>query len=100
VPKTQFASQNWYDVWYPYLAPSVETMKLGQQADDGSRWNAFAKRYRTEMQKPEAARTIELLARLSEKANFSVGCYCQDESRCHRSILRALLAEQGAKIAT
>ncbi|MBE0626362.1 MAG: DUF488 family protein [Burkholderiales bacterium] len=99
VPRTQFASQNWYDVWYPYLAPSVETMKLGQQADDAAKCNAFAKRYRTEMQKPEAARTIELLARLSQEANFSVGCYCQDESRCHRSILRALLAEQGAKIA-
>jgi len=75
-------------------------MKLGQQADDTAKWNAFAKRYRAEMQKPDAARTIELLAGLSHSANFSVGCYCQDESRCHRSLLRALLAEQGAEIAT
>lgn len=98
VPKAQFASQNWYDTWYPNLAPSVETMKLGQQADDAAKWNAFAKRYRAEMQKPEPARTIELLARLSQGVNFSVGCYCQDESRCHRSILRKLLIERGATI--
>jgi uncharacterized protein YeaO (DUF488 family) len=100
VPKAQFASQNWYDIWYPNLAPSVETMKLGQQAIEATQWNAFARRYRAEMQKPDPARTIELLARLSHSANFSVGCYCEDESRCHRSLLRALLTEQGATIAT
>jgi uncharacterized protein YeaO (DUF488 family) len=100
VPKAQFASQNWYDIWYPNLAPSVETMKLGQQAIEATQWNAFARRYRAEMQKPDPARTIELLARLSHSANFSVGCYCEDESRCHRSLLRALLTEQGATIAS
>lgn len=96
VPKTEFARQNWYDVWYPNLAPSMETMKLGQEADDEAKWNAFAKRYRAEMKQPDATRTMELLAQLSHGANFSMGCYCQDESRCHRSILRALLAEHGA----
>lgn len=98
VPKTEFASQNWYDVWYPNLAPSAETMKEGQQADTEAQWNAFARRYRSEMKQPEAARTIELLAQLSRHANFSVGCYCQDESHCHRSILRELLLESGAEI--
>ncbi len=99
VPKTEFARQNWYDVWYPNLAPSVETMKLGQQADDEVKWNAFAKRYRSEMKTPDASRTIQLLARLSQNANFSMGCYCQDENRCHRSLLRELLKEQGAVLA-
>ncbi|MBI2725555.1 MAG: DUF488 family protein [Polaromonas sp.] len=98
VPKTEFASQNWYDVWYPNLAPSAETMKEGQQADNAAQWSAFARRYRSEMKQPDAARTIELLARLSRHANFSVGCYCQDESHCHRSILRELLLESGAEI--
>jgi len=98
VPKTEFASQNWYDVWYPNLAPSAETMKEGQQADTEAQWNAFARRYRSEMKQPEAARTIELLAQLSRHANFSVGCYCQDESHCHRSILSELLLESGAEI--
>ncbi|ABD71814.1 conserved hypothetical protein [Rhodoferax ferrireducens T118] len=96
VPKTEFARQNWYDIWYPNLAPSIETMKLGQAADDDAKWNAFAKRYRAEMKQPDATRTIELLAKLSHGADFSMGCYCQDESHCHRSILRALLHEHGA----
>ncbi len=98
VPKTEFASQNWYDVWYPNLAPSAEAMKQGQEADTDTKWSAFAKRYRGEMKQPDAARTLELLARLSQGANFSVGCYCQDEAHCHRSILRDLLAESGAAI--
>jgi len=98
VPKEAFASQNWYDVWYPNLAPSVETMKLGQQAANAEQFNAFAKRYRTELSVPDAARTIALLAQLSHGSNFSIGCYCQDESRCHRSILRALLLEHGAEV--
>lgn len=96
VPKTEFARQNWYDIWYPNLAPSIETMKLGQAADDDAKWNAFAKRYRAEMKQPDATRTIELLAKLSHGADFSMGCYCQDESHCHRSNLRALLHEHGA----
>jgi len=98
VPKTAFASQNWYDVWFPNLAPSVETMKLGQAAASARDWLTFAKKYRAEMATPENGRTLDVLAKLSQHANFSVGCYCEDESHCHRSVLRALLAEKGAKI--
>jgi uncharacterized protein YeaO (DUF488 family) len=99
VPKAAFASQNWYDVWFPNLAPSVETMKSGQAAATTGEWRRFVKKYRAEMATPENSRTLEVLAALSRHANFSVGCYCEDESRCHRSILRALLAEKGAKLA-
>lgn len=98
VPKAQFTEQDWYDIWFPNLAPSLETMKLGQQAVSEKDWAVFARKYRAEMAIPEASRTIELLAALSQQADFSVGCYCEDEARCHRSILRALLAEQGAKL--
>jgi uncharacterized protein YeaO (DUF488 family) len=98
VPKTQYASGNWYDVWYPNLAPSVETMKLAQQAKTDKEWHAFARRYRSEMSTPDNSRTLDLLAALSQRADFSVGCYCQDESRCHRSVLRALLSERGAQV--
>ena len=98
VAKTAFATQNWYDVWFPNLAPSVETMKFGQQAATAGDWQAFARKYRAEMSRPENRRTLEVLAALSQHANFSVGCYCEDESRCHRSVLQALLAERGAKI--
>ena len=98
VPKAAFASQNWYDVWFPNLAPSVETMKSGQAATTAREWAAFLKKYRSEMATPENSRTLDVLAALSHHANFSVGCYCEDESRCHRSILRALLIERGAKI--
>lgn len=97
VPKEQFSVGNWYDVWYPNLAPTVETMKLAQQAETPQQWEQFARKYRAEMSKPEAAHTIELLATLSRHADFSVGCYCEDESRCHRSLLRVLLAEKGAR---
>ncbi|HRG16186.1 MAG TPA: DUF488 family protein [Pseudomonadota bacterium] len=98
VPKSEFATQDWYDVWYPELSPSVETMKLGQNAATPAQWNAFVKRYRAEMNEPAAKRTIELLAVLSRQADFSVGCYCEHEAHCHRSILRALLADGGARI--
>ena len=98
VPKTEFASQNWYDVWFPNLAPSVETMKLGQAAARPKEWTAFAKKYRAEMATPDAAHALQLLATLSHTANFSVGCYCEDENHCHRSVLRELLIEHGAKI--
>ena len=97
VPKSEFASQDWYDVWYPNLAPSVETMKLAQQAETPAQWAAFVRKYRAEMAEPDASRSIELLAALSRHGNFSVGCYCEDEARCHRSLLRALLADKGAK---
>ena len=99
VPKSEFSSGNWYDVWYPNLAPSVETMKLGQAADDERGWAAFAKRYRGEMAEPDASRSLDLLATLSHGAHFSLGCYCEQESRCHRSILRELLQQRGAALA-
>jgi uncharacterized protein YeaO (DUF488 family) len=98
VPKSEFASRNWYDVWFPNLAPSVETMKYGQEANTPAQWSAFVKKYRAEMATPEISRTLDLLAVLSHESNFSVGCYCEDEAHCHRSVLRALLAERGAKI--
>ena len=98
VPKSEFASRDWYDVWFPNLAPSVEAMKLGQEAKTPAQWAAFARKYRAEMAKPEAGHAIGLLATLSRQANFSVGCYCEDEARCHRSILRALLVERGAEV--
>ena len=99
VPKAQFAKQDWYDVWFPNLAPSAPTVKLGLAAETPAEWAAYVKRYRSEMATPEAKHDLELLAALSRGANFSVGCYCEDESRCHRSILRQLLAERGAEIA-
>ena len=99
VPKAEFASRNWYDVWFPNLAPSLELMKFALQAETPAEWNAFVRRYQAEMSKPEAAHAIELLAALSHRANFSIGCYCEDESRCHRSVLRRLLAERGASFA-
>ena len=98
VPKSEFASGNWYDVWYPNLAPSVETMKLGQEATTPAQWAAFIRKYRSEMAAPDASRSIDLLAALSQHGNFSVGCYCADEAHCHRSVLRALLAEKGARL--
>ena len=99
VPKAEFASRNYYDVWYPNLAPSAETMKLGQQAETQAQWAAFVKAYRHEMAEPDAARSIALLAALSHQSHFSVGCYCEIEAQCHRSVLRILLQEQGANIA-
>src|ERR1700694_1195463 len=92
VPAARFASDDWYDVWYPNLAPSVETMKLGKGAKTAREWSVFAKRFRAEMVEPAASRTLDLLAALSHTADFSVGCYCEDEARCHRSVLRELLA--------
>lgn len=103
VPKAEFASQNWYDVWYPNLAPSAETMQLGQAVPAGAEgdkaWAAFRKKYRSEMGGAEASRNLDLLAALSHGTNFSVGCYCETEERCHRSLLRELLSERGAKLA-
>ena len=98
VPKSQFAAQNWYDVWFPNLAPSAETVKFARQATTEREWAAFARKYRAEMATPDNSRTLDLLAALSHTADFSVGCYCADESRCHRSILRALLKDRGAKM--
>jgi uncharacterized protein YeaO (DUF488 family) len=100
VPKSEFASRNWYDVWFPNLAPSLETMKLAQQATSNAEWADFARRYRKEMATPENSHAIELLAALSQQSDFSVGCYCADEARCHRSLLRELLVEKGARVAS
>jgi uncharacterized protein YeaO (DUF488 family) len=98
VPKSRFARDDWYDVWFPNLAPSVPTMKLALSAETDQEWRAFTRKYRAEMAKPDASRTIDLLAALSRHANFSVGCYCEDESRCHRGLLHQLLEERGAKV--
>ncbi len=99
VPKSQYAKQNWYDTWLPELAPSAGLVKQALAAASEAQWKAFAKRYRAEMAAPDKTRLIELLAVLSHETNFSVGCYCEDESRCHRSVLRALLEEHGARMA-
>jgi uncharacterized protein YeaO (DUF488 family) len=99
VPKAKFASGNWYDVWLPNLSPTPATVKLGLSAGNARQWQAVAKRYRAEMAQPDNSRLLDLLAALSREANFSVGCYCEEASRCHRSILRALLVERGAKVA-
>ena len=99
VPKSAYASQDWYDVWYPVLAPSPQSVKLAQKARTAQEWRRFAKRYRAEMRAPDAVHALELLAALSHRTELSVGCYCVDESRCHRSVLRSLLAEKGAKLA-
>ncbi len=98
VPKAAYSSQDWYDVWFPNLAPSAATVKLGQQATTPARWARFARAYRAEMTAPENSHAIELLAALSHHADFSVGCYCEEEAHCHRSVLRALLREKGADV--
>jgi uncharacterized protein YeaO (DUF488 family) len=98
VPKARFSAQDWYDVWFPNLAPSVATLKLGQKAASPEQWSAFTRKYKAEMAGPEARHDLELLAVLSHTTDFSVGCYCEREDRCHRSILKRLLLEQGAKL--
>ena len=98
VPKTEFASRDFYDVWLPDLAPSEALVKQGQSAATEKDWVAFAKKYRSEMKRPEAERLLALLAALSLETNFAVGCYCPDEMRCHRSVLRNLLEEHGARV--
>ncbi|MFY9315186.1 MAG: DUF488 family protein [Burkholderiales bacterium] len=98
VPKARFAAENWYDVWLPELSPSEATVKLGQKAESDAQWKAFARRYEKEMASPSASRVLDLLAALSRTSDFSVGCYCEDASRCHRSVLRELLKERGAKV--
>jgi uncharacterized protein YeaO (DUF488 family) len=98
VTKSEFASQNWYDVWFPNLAPSAAIVALAQRATTSKQWQVFARKYRAEMATTENRRTLDLLAAFSHHANFSVGCYCEDESRCHRSLLRELLVERGARV--
>jgi uncharacterized protein YeaO (DUF488 family) len=98
VPKSQYASRDFYDVWLPDLSPSAPLVQQALSATDERSWKSFVRHYRAEMKRPEAGRLLALLAALSRDTAFSVGCYCEDESRCHRSVLRALLAEHGARI--
>jgi len=99
VRKSEFASRNYYDVWLPNLAPSEELLKAARSAKNEKAWRSFIKRYRSEMSRPENSRVLDLLAALSHQTNFSVGCYCNDEQHCHRSVLRQLLTERGASLA-
>ena len=98
VPKADYARKDYYDVWLPNLSPSPELMKEGKSAQDDRAWALFRKKFRAEMSRPEPSRVLELLAALSHQTQLSVGCYCEDEKRCHRSILRELLEERGADL--
>jgi uncharacterized protein YeaO (DUF488 family) len=98
VPKSEFARRDWYDVWFPNLAPSLETMKLAQAATTPAQWKVFTRKYRAEMAQPDAAHAIALLAALSQHSDLSVGCYCEHEAHCHRSLLRRLLVDAGAAV--
>jgi len=98
VPKDEFATRDFYDVWLPNLAPSEALLKEGQQAVTDAQWKTFTRRYLAEMKRPDCARVLDMLAALSHQSSFSVGCYCADEARCHRSLLRRLLADRGAEI--
>lgn len=99
VPKSKFSSGNWYDAWLPELSPSEATVKMALNAESEAEWKTFVRRYEKEMKAATPSRILDVLAELSHSANFSVGCYCEDEARCHRSILRRLLKDRGAKIA-
>ncbi|MBV9148042.1 MAG: DUF488 family protein [Acidobacteria bacterium] len=98
VPKTEFAKRDFYDVWLPLLSPSAELVSFALHAPDQRAWKTFERKFRAEMKRPDASRVLDLLAAMSHQTNFSIGCYCEDESRCHRSILTALLMERSAKI--
>ena len=99
VPKAEHASRDFYDVWLPDLAPSEPLVKQALHAADERAWRGFVRRYRAEMKRPEAARLLALLAALSHQTDLAVGCYCAEEARCHRSVLKALLQEHGANLA-
>jgi len=98
VPKSEYASRDIYDVWFPNLSPSEELLKEGKAAEDERSWSAFKRRFRAEMNRSEVKKDLDLLAALSHQTNLSIGCYCEDEARCHRSVLRELLAERGAEL--
>lgn len=98
VPKTEFASRNYYDVWLPNLSPSAELMAKGKAVNSTAEWNSFSRSFKAEMNQADPSKVLDLLAAMSKTTNFSLGCYCDDESRCHRSILRQLLTERGADI--
>ncbi|WP_111874831.1 DUF488 domain-containing protein [Aeromonas bivalvium] len=99
VPRQAFASQDWYDVWYPDLAPSNDTMKLGREATSQAQWAHFVRQYKKEMNSPQARHSLALLAALSHHTDIAIGCYCEQEARCHRAVLRQLLVELGANLA-
>jgi len=98
VPKADFAKLDYYDVWFPNLSPSAELVAEAQHAADDKAWAAFRRKFRHEMSAPDRSRELDVLAALSHQTNLSVGCYCEDESRCHRSVLRELLKERGAVV--
>jgi uncharacterized protein YeaO (DUF488 family) len=98
VPKDRFRTDNWYDVWLPQLAPSAELVKRGQAALSLAEWQVFERDFKAEMRQPDNARLLAFLATLSHHTSFSLGCYCEEEARCHRSTLRTLLASHGAKL--
>jgi len=97
VPKAQFAKLDYYDVWLPNLSPSQELVTFALRSQDERSWKAFERKFRAEMNKPDAARVLDLLAALSHQTNFALGCYCENEDRCHRSVLKKLLAERRAE---
>jgi uncharacterized protein YeaO (DUF488 family) len=99
VPKSQYAKRDFYDVWLPNLSPSQTLLKQAKAAHDKKSWSIFERKFRAEMNSLDAGKILDLLAALSHRTDFSVGCYCNDESRCHRSILRQLLVERGANFA-
>jgi uncharacterized protein YeaO (DUF488 family) len=98
VPKAEYAARDFYDIWVPELAPSEDLVKAALHAATDREWRTFVRRYRAEMKRPPAARLLDLLAAFSQRAAFSVGCYCENEARCHRSVLRELLREHGARL--
>lgn len=98
VPKSEFASRDFYDVWLPDVAPSEALVKLALRAESEAAWQSFVRRYRTELKRPDAARLLDLLAALSHTSELSVGCYCADERRCHRSVLREQLIGRRALV--
>lgn len=98
VRKSRYAADNWFDVWLPALAPSAALVAAARSAKDATAWQRFVTNYRAEMARPEPQRLIALLAVLSQSANFSIGCYCDDERRCHRSVLRQILKAHGASL--
>lgn len=98
VPKSDFARRDFYDVWLPNLSPSPELVAQGLAAEDEKEWKRFTRAFRAEMNQADAGRVLDLLAAMSHQTSFSLGCYCEDESRCHRSVLRELLAERGADL--
>lgn len=99
VPKERYASENWFDVWFPVLSPTPELMAKAKAAETEKDWAEFTRGFKAEMAEPTPRHALDLLATLSHTSDFSVGCYCEIEAHCHRSVLRTLLVERGAKFA-